>query len=150
MITDRLLGQNPSVMWSKQHHVTALLVTLLQWGGIPDSQWELKVTTRKFSEARKNRSNQVVIGFSFPSEWLSFWWEFFRSMTEMRKAKPVQSRFTFDWKIFDSEIQDCFGFALLCSTLIGLKKHAELPDQSDSQLKPFATWSAAFSCASFR
>ena len=67
----------------------------------------------------------------------------------MMKEKPVQSRFTFHWKIFDSEIQDCFGFALLRSTLIGLKKHAELPNQSDSQLKPFATWSAAFSCASF-
>lgn len=33
------------------------------------SQWELKVKATKLRKARENASNQVVIGFTFASDW---------------------------------------------------------------------------------
>ena len=41
-------------------------------------------------------SYQVAIGFGFASDWLTEWWNFSGPITERSKAKPVQSRMTFD------------------------------------------------------
>ena len=49
-------------------------------------------------KARENVGNQVVIGFSFASDWLRQWREFFwvnHRATERSKAEPMQSRMTF-------------------------------------------------------
>ena len=43
-------------------------------------------------------------------------------------------------------IRDCFGFASL-SSVIGLESSRHPLNQSDSKLKPIATWSLAFSRA---
>ena len=37
-----------------------------------------------------------MIGFSFVSDWLRDWREFSRPITECSKAKPMQSRITYD------------------------------------------------------
>ena len=44
-------------------------------------------------------SDQVGIGFSFASDWLRVWREFSRPITEHSKAKPMQSRITFDTQV---------------------------------------------------
>ena len=43
------------------------------------SQWELKMKPTNLSKARENSTDQVVIGFSFASDWLREWREFFWS-----------------------------------------------------------------------
>ena len=43
-------------------------------------------------------------------------------------------------------IRDCIGFALLCS-VSGLENSRHLLSQSDTKLKPIATWLLAFSRA---
>ena len=60
---------------------------------------ELKVSTCKLPEAWENVSDQVTFGFSFASDWLRGWREFSRPITERRKAKPMQSRITFDTQL---------------------------------------------------
>ena len=40
-----------------------------------------------------------MIGFSFASDWLRGWREFSRPITERSKAKPMQSRITFDTRL---------------------------------------------------
>ena len=55
-----------------------------------------KVNTCKQSQTRENASDHVAIGFGFASYWLSTWHEFSRPITERIKAKPMQSRITFD------------------------------------------------------
>ena len=40
--------------------------------------------------------SEVAIGFSFASDWLRGWREFFRPITERSKAKPMQSLITFN------------------------------------------------------
>ena len=50
-------------------------------------------------QARENASDQVAIGFSFASDWLRGWCEFSRPITERSKAKPMQSRITFDTQL---------------------------------------------------
>ena len=40
-----------------------------------------------------------MIGFSFASDWLRGWCEFSRPITERSKAKPMQSRITFDTQL---------------------------------------------------
>ena len=59
------------------------------------SQRELKINPCKRPQARENASNQVVIGFSLASDWLRWWREFSRPITERSKAKLVQSRVSF-------------------------------------------------------
>ena len=51
------------------------------------SQWELKLDTIKLPKARENAGDQVVIGFTFASDWLKEWREFFGPITEQSKAK---------------------------------------------------------------
>ena len=41
----------------------------------------------------------MAIGFSFVSDWLRRWREFSRPITEHSKAKPMQSRITFDTQL---------------------------------------------------
>ena len=40
------------------------------------TQLELKVKKTKLSIGRENAGDQVMIGFSFASDWLSEWWRF--------------------------------------------------------------------------
>ena len=58
-----------------------------------------KVNTRNRSQARENAGDQVTIGFSFAFDWLRGWREFSRPITERSKAKPIQSRITFDTQL---------------------------------------------------
>ena len=51
------------------------------------------------SEARENASDQVTFGFSFASDWLRGWREFSKPITKRSKAKPMQSRITFDTQL---------------------------------------------------
>ena len=44
-------------------------------------------------------NDQVAIGFSFASDWLRGWHEFSRPITECSKAKPMQSRITFNTQL---------------------------------------------------
>ena len=53
----------------------------------------------KRPQGRENASGQVAIGFSFEPDWLSRWREFCRPITERSKAKPIQSRITFDTQL---------------------------------------------------
>ena len=55
-----------------------------------------------------------------------------------------QDRVIFNW--VSKVIRDCIGFALLCS-VIGLENSRHLLNQSDTKLKPIATWLLAFSRA---
>ena len=57
------------------------------------------MNTRNRSQARENASDQVAIGFSFASYRLRGWREFSRPITERSKAKPMQSRITFDTQL---------------------------------------------------
>ena len=66
---------------------------------ITRSQSELKVNTRKRPQARENASDQVAIGFSFTSDWLTGWREFSRPITEPSETKTKQSRITFDTQL---------------------------------------------------
>ena len=50
-------------------------------------------------QARENAGNQVTIGFSFASDWLREWREFFEPITERSEAKPMQSLITFDTRL---------------------------------------------------
>lgn len=60
------------------------------------SQWNIKLKTRKLSDARENASDHVVIGFSqFDSDWFRKWCEFSRPITKRSKAKAKPSRVTF-------------------------------------------------------
>ena len=56
-----------------------------------ESQWELRTKTIELPKARENAGDQVVIGFSFVSDWLREWCEFSGPITERSKAKPVLS-----------------------------------------------------------
>ena len=47
-------------------------------------------------KARENAGVQVMIGFSFASDWLTKWHEYSGPITERSKAKPRQSQITFD------------------------------------------------------
>ena len=47
-------------------------------------------------KARENAGDQVMIGFSFASDWLTKWREYSGPITERSKAKPRQSLITFD------------------------------------------------------
>ena len=49
----------------------------------------------RFPSAGK-RVDQVVIGFSFWSNWLGEWHEFSAPITEPNETKPMQCRITFD------------------------------------------------------
>ena len=66
---------------------------------VTGSQSELKVNTRNRPQARESASDQAAIGFSFASDWLRGWREFSRPITERSKAKPMQSRITFDTQL---------------------------------------------------
>ena len=66
---------------------------------ITRNQSELKINTCNRPEARENASEKVEIGFSFASDWLRAWREFSKPITERSKAKPMQSRITFDTQL---------------------------------------------------
>ena len=51
------------------------------------------------SLTENNKSDQIVIGFSFASDWFSRWRKFFRPITGRCKAKPKQSRITFNTQL---------------------------------------------------
>ena len=51
---------------------------------------------KKQPKARENTGDQVVIGFSFASDWLRKWREFSEPIIERSKGKLKQSRITFD------------------------------------------------------
>ena len=57
---------------------------------------ELKVKTAKSPKARENAGDQVVIGFSFASDWLRDWRESSGPMTEQSKTKHGLFRISFD------------------------------------------------------
>ena len=64
------------------------------------SQRELKVKKNKLSIGRENAGDQVMIGFSFASDWLSEWWRFSGPITEhCYQVKPKQSRVAFDTRL---------------------------------------------------
>ena len=50
-------------------------------------------------KARENAGVQVLIGFSFASDWLRKSCEFSGPITERRKEKPMQSQITFDTQL---------------------------------------------------
>ena len=54
---------------------------------------------KKQPKARENAGDQVVIGFSFASDWLRKWREFFRPIAGRSKAKPKQSLITFNTQL---------------------------------------------------
>ena len=68
-----------------------------------------KTKTKVITTANQNKDTckyhyepmrtQVAIGFSFASDWLRGWREFSRPITEHSKAKPMQSRITFDTQL---------------------------------------------------
>ena len=55
------------------------------------SQWELEAKTTKLSYARENAGDQFLICFSFASDWLRKWGEFFwtNHSAEQRNTKPI-------------------------------------------------------------
>ena len=55
------------------------------------SQWELKLDTIKLIKVRENMGDQVVICFTFASDWLKEWREIFGPITERSKAKLIKS-----------------------------------------------------------
>ena len=55
--------------------------------------------TSKLPEARENAGDQVVIGFSFVSDWSRERREFSKPITERSKAKPMQSEITFNTQL---------------------------------------------------
>ena len=50
-------------------------------------------------QARENARVQLAIGFGFASHWLRKWREFCQPITERSKAKPKQTRITFDTQL---------------------------------------------------
>ena len=50
-------------------------------------------------KARENVGDQIVVGFTFASDWLIEWREFSGPITEQSKAKLMQSRITFDAQV---------------------------------------------------
>ena len=69
---------------------------------------ELKVKATKISKARENASGQVVISFSFASDWLREWCQFSGPITERSKLFARFKRQTFsrsmDEVIFNNEL----------------------------------------------
>ena len=59
-------------------------------------QRELKVKTAKLPKARENAGDRVMIGVSFAFNWLREWRKFSLPIRERIKAKPMQSRITFE------------------------------------------------------
>ena len=68
------------------------------------SQSEFKVKPTKLPKARENAGVQVIVAFSFASDWLKDWWQFSGPITERSKAKPVQSQITFDTQLKNCSI----------------------------------------------
>ena len=55
--------------------------------------------TSQLPKARENVGDQIVVGFTFASDWLIKWREFSGPITEQSKAKLMQSRITFDAQV---------------------------------------------------
>ena len=55
--------------------------------------------TGNLLEARENASDRMEIGFSFVFDWLRLWHRFSGPITEQSKAKPKQSRITFETQL---------------------------------------------------
>ena len=54
-----------------------------------NSHWELEVQTSKPPEERGNANDQVVVGFSFVSDWFRKWREVFGPITLRGKTKAI-------------------------------------------------------------
>ena len=65
---------------------------------------ELKVKTAKSPKARENADDQVVIGFSFASDWLRDWRESSGPMTERSKTKQRLFWISFDTHFKKSDL----------------------------------------------
>ena len=65
---------------------------------------ELKVKTAKSPKARENAGDQVVIGFSFVSDWLRDWRESSGPMTERSKTKQRLFWISFDTHFKKSDL----------------------------------------------
>ena len=65
---------------------------------------ELKVKTAKSPKARENAGDQVVIGFSFASDWLRDWRESSGPMTERSKTKQRLFWISFDTHFKKSDL----------------------------------------------
>ena len=55
--------------------------------------------TGNLLEARENASDRMEIGFSCVFDWLRLWYRFSGPITEQSKAKPKQSRITFETQL---------------------------------------------------
>ena len=53
-----------------------------------------QIKTRKFPQARENTSNKVAFDFSFESNWLKKWRQFYSPITGQNIAKLMQSWIT--------------------------------------------------------
>ena len=69
------------------------------------SQWELKICLKKvnLSKTRENVGDQVMIGFSFVSDWLRGYLKFCRPTTDRIDVKPKQSCITFDTRFNEKQ-----------------------------------------------
>ena len=69
------------------------------------NQSELDASTCNLRQARENACEQITIGFSFTSDWLRKWREFFLSpITERIRAKPKQTQIIFDTELRTTHI----------------------------------------------
>ena len=54
----------------------------------------MEVNTRKRPQARENASNQIMIGFSFASDWLRRWCKIYidqsQSVVKLNQCNPTQ------------------------------------------------------------
>ena len=90
------------------------------------NQSELKVSTCNRPQARENASHQVVIGFSFASDWLRGLREISKPITERSKAKPMQSRITFDTQLKIVLLLNIFDLLIIIRVCLMLIKSALL------------------------
>ena len=80
------------------------------------NQRELEVKPRKLPKARENANDQFVIGFSFASDWLREWREFFAPIIERSEANPKQSLITFDTPLKNRPVLKSTQPKICCST----------------------------------
>ena len=66
-------------------------------GNILHSRYELHVRISKLLDAQENAGDQIVIGFSFASDWLRKWREFSGPITERVKQIQLLFQSTCSW-----------------------------------------------------
>ena len=82
--------------WVSWNQIIAITTANHEMDNITRSQWKLVEQTSTLPEVRENGSEQVAICFSFESDLLRKWCEFSGPNTKRKKAKPNQSRITFE------------------------------------------------------